>query len=221
MLQSQDHNTGPKLMTKGELQHLLCRTKTHFGLTFQIYISKASGGFIWPGYRNSLWSTKSNSTPKAKTSDFLHMNIPTTTFWPAESWPRGTNGKTKVQFAPVSSEKNDLTGRMTTEEGVTLFSILCTTPPSLPGTTNFVFKNLFLFFLHCERERNEFKRHVISKAPPKTQCWGPLLSPSSPTPETQLFHGCLLSPTKWLPFVPLAQDPRAGHTWLLMPIDEE
>lgn len=28
-------------MTKGELKHLLCRTKTHFRLTFQVYISKS------------------------------------------------------------------------------------------------------------------------------------------------------------------------------------
>lgn len=45
------------------------------------------------------------------------------------------------------------------------------------------------------------------KVPPKTHCRGLLLSPSSPTLEAQLFHSCLLSPTKWLPLCHLLRTP--------------
>lgn len=188
-----------------------------------LHIKKRVWGFIWPGPRNSLWSTKPHSAPKDETSDFFY----TLTFQPLHSDLQKVDPMAQTEKPPFNVlhclwKKNDLIGRMTTEEGVTLSSIsvglYSSSSPILPGTTNSVLKSL-PFFLHCERERNELKRNVISKAP----SWDSLLRlrpafvPKFSSPnETQLFHGCLLSPTKWLPLCHLLRTPRlathdSGH----------
>lgn len=72
MLQFWDHNIGEKLMTKGELKHLLLQNQKLFPSHISnIHIKELVSGFIWPGYWNSLWSTKPHSIPKDKTSDFF------------------------------------------------------------------------------------------------------------------------------------------------------
>ena len=54
--------------------------------------------------------------------------------------------------------------------------------------------------------------------PPQPHCWGLLFVPKDSNPcETLLFHGCLLSPTKWLPLCRLPRTPRLsthdGGSW--------
>lgn len=87
-----------------------------------IHIKKLAWGFIWPGYWNSLWSTKQNLTPKDNTwffyimCRFSHSNHYSLTSTKLTTWHKR---KTKVQCVPEPSEKNDLIAKMTTEEGVT------------------------------------------------------------------------------------------------------
>lgn len=89
--------------------------------------------------------------------------------------------KNQGSICPSVLKKNDPSGPVTTEEGVTLFSIFVglhyPSSPSLPGATNLVFKNLSCFFLEFERERNVLKKKCHFPLLPR-----PALSSSSPAP---------------------------------------
>lgn len=151
---------------------------------------------------------------------FLHIHIPTATFSAAESWPPGTKWKTKVQFVPVSSKKWSLWTGDNRRGSDPLQHFRRSALPKLPqppGGHKFSFQKSFLFFPGI-REGKECVKKEMSLPPTAEACF--VLKLPSPC-ETLLFHCCLLSPTKWLPFVPLAQDPKAGHTWLHVTANDE
>lgn len=119
-----------------------CRTKKSLRSHISnIHIKKLAWGFIWPGYWNSLWSTKQNWTPKDKTWFFFfyimcwfsHSSHYSLTSTKLTAWHKR---KTEVQCVPVLSEKHDLIARMTRGSDQYFHRSVLRKVPNLPGPTN-------------------------------------------------------------------------------------
>lgn len=75
-----------------------------------------------------------------------------------------------------------------------------------------------LFYIWKGNQRVEVLRRSFPTLPPQPHWCGLLFVPKDSNPcETLLFHGCLLSPTKWLPLCRLPRTPRLpthdGGSW--------